>query len=121
MFKLYDKSSLEEFSILSIKKHFSEKWVIKYTELWIIDLLNFLNLKSSMNKSQIQETAFHIVTTYPRLNIIDITLVFRRLKQGYYGEFYNSIDGSKILISFKKYVAERTDIEADIRRKEQDD
>jgi hypothetical protein len=94
-------------SLISLRKAYSSDMVQAYIELWIVDLNEFLNVSRPMNEPQIRQTAWFILSKYPYLLLADLTLVFNRAKLGEYGQFYESIDGPKILSWFEKYDKER--------------
>lgn len=100
--------SAECMSLASIKKAHGEKLSLAIIKTWIINLNDFLNISRKMTPAQIEETAEMIMADFYHYKTSDIALVFQRIKTGYYGQFYESIDGMKILDMFYKYEEERT-------------
>lgn len=96
-------------TIGQLKKKTNEQSIIDYLSVWIINLIEFLSLKNSLNSEQIQETAYFIISDYPYLKISDLYLIFTNIKKGKYGQFYESINGLKIMSIFEQYCNERAE------------
>lgn len=94
-------------SLVSIKKDYSQDFTLAYLEAWILNLNDFLSIARKMNNAQIQETAILIFDEFYYYNVADINLIFTRIKKGYYGKFYESIDGMKLIDIFYQYSNER--------------
>ena len=71
-----------------------------------VELNNFANVKHKMNQSQIIETVKMLFQEYPRLSLQEYALFFRRVKTGFYGQLYESLDGIKIMAFMKDYYKE---------------
>src|SRR5690625_2078763 len=56
-----------------------------------------------MNQSQMTETVNLIQKNYFSFPLLDFKLFFERMKIGYYGQFYDRLDGSVILSNLMKY------------------
>jgi hypothetical protein len=91
-----------------IKKATGSETAQAYIEMWIINLLNFVNVGKTMNDDQVFETAMMILAEYPFLNIADINLVFKMAKLGKMGQFYDRLDGQVILSWFETYLSQRS-------------
>ncbi len=94
-------------SIVLIKKENGYEKVIDIIMSWIIDLNDYLNISRKMNAGQIKQTSSMIVNDFYYMNIADINFVFTRVKKGYYGNLYESLDGMKIYLWFDQYATER--------------
>ena len=94
-------------SLTVLRKDNSEEAVIKYIILWISRLNEYLNISRKMNFDQMQQTAEHILQDYYYLKQSDLYFVFSQAEKGRYGEFYDCLDGAKILSWFEKYDIER--------------
>lgn len=101
-------SKLESLSL--IKKEYSKNFVISYINEWLINLNDYLNIQRKMTPEQIAETSIFIYNDYYYLNLADINLIFSRVKKGYYGKLYESLDGMKIIDFFMQYGNERANI-----------
>jgi hypothetical protein len=96
-------------SLARIKKQAGEKTSLGILKIWLINLNDFLNISRKMTPDQIDQTVELIQDEFYYLKISDIALIFKRIKTGHYGEFYESIDGMKIMSMFYKYSQERMD------------
>lgn len=96
IFKLPSKT-LGEF-----KRELGRDWVIAYLEMWLIELNDSSNVKTKMSSSQIQFTAERIYESYS-LKITDLTLFFRNIKEGVYGQFYETLGTEKIMEWLRVY------------------
>ena len=90
-----------------IKKDYGSNFIRLYLITWMISLNLFLNVKSKMNKVQTDDTARLIAKEFYNLTITDIHFVFENAKRGYYGKFYDRLDGTMILEWFRNHLAER--------------
>ncbi len=97
----------ETVSLVVLKKMSSEKMVIDYIMLWITRLNKFLNISRKMNLEQMKQTAEYILQDYYYLKQSDLYYIFSQAEKGRYGEFYECLDGAKILSWFEKYDIER--------------
>lgn len=60
-----------------------------------------------MNVNQITQTALYILQYFPHFNLADLKVFFDKMKTGYYGKFYDSVDGQLILSKLDEYNQER--------------
>jgi hypothetical protein len=93
-------------SLSDFFRQYGRDWVIGYVSAWVIDLNDDSNVKTKMTDSQMEFTATRIVDEY-RLKVTDLTLFFRRVKEGKYGEYYENLSREKILVWLSKYFDER--------------
>lgn len=100
-------------TLASIRKNYSEDFMIAYIAVWIVNLNDFVNANRKMNPEQMEETAFMIYQEYYYMNLADINLVFRKIKKGEFGQLFAELDGVKILGWFEKYNNERMSIAAE--------
>lgn len=78
---------------------------ISLIEFWLINLASYLGLEPS--DQQIREIAIYLYEDNSFFNITELTLFFKKLKKGNYGEFYGRFDGTKILTAAKEYREQR--------------
>jgi len=102
-----DAVQSESVSLSVLKKQTSEELVIEYIILWISRLNKFLNISRKMSFEQMQKTAEYILQDYYYLKQSDLYFVFSQAEKGRSGEFYDCLDGAKILSWFEKYDIER--------------
>lgn len=93
-------------SISDFFREYGRDWTIGYVSAWIIELNDDSNVKTKMTDSQMEFTATRIVDEY-RLKVTDLTLFFRRVKEGKYGEYYENLSREKIMGWLGKYFDER--------------
>lgn len=98
----------------AVKRQYGDKFINGYIKIWIINLVEFLNIGKNMKDEQITETAEMIFDDYVYLTLADISLVFKRAKRGYYGKVYDRLDGQIILDWFSQYHDERCRAAQDI-------
>ena len=74
---------------------------------WLVYLNEILNLNKPMTEDQIEMCAIDIANDYYALKISDLTLLFKRIISGEFGEFYESLSIPKVLSFFRAYFEER--------------
>lgn len=94
-------------SIVSIKKDYGDEVVKAMLFLEIENFVNFMNLGKNMNEMQIIETVKLVQKNFYYFSLLDFKLFFDRMKEGFYGQFYDRLDGSVILSNLMKYEDER--------------
>ena len=116
LLKLNDIISVEDainsdmHSIGSIQREESKKFTRGLIIAWLVYLNKMLNLNKSMSEGQIKLAASLICEDFYMLKISDLTLMFRRIISGQYGEFFERLSIDKILTFFRKYREERFEI-----------
>lgn len=94
-------------SLAAIKREKGEDFIEAFIASWLINLNEILNLNKPMTEAQIILCVAEILSNYSSLKIADLTLLFKRIMSGDFGEFYESISIPKVLTFFKKYNEER--------------
>lgn len=94
-------------SLAAIRKKAGKNISLNIIKIWIVNLNDFLNISRKMNPAQIDQTSELIYDEFYYLKISDIALLMKRIKTGHYGQFYESIDGMKIMEMFYQYAQER--------------
>lgn len=87
-------------------KKFTESLVMG----WLVYLNELLNLNKPMSPDQIEICATSILNEFYALKFSDLTLVFKKIISGEYGEFYESLSIPKVLTFFRTYFDERCEI-----------
>lgn len=100
-------------TLATIRKQYSDDFVIAYIALWIDNLNDFVNAARKMTPAQMEETAVILFQEYYYFNLADINLVFRKIKKGEFGKLFAELDGVKILSWFEEYSCERMRTAAD--------
>lgn len=98
-------------------RDFTEGWVL----LWLIYLNSMLNLNKPMTEDQLEMCATEIVNEYYGLKITDLSLLFKRIISGAYGEFYESLSIPKVLSFFALYFEERCKIAEELSLRNHND
>lgn len=86
------------------------KFTEAYLKVWLIELNEIMALKNPMSEVQIELTAQEIVQEFYGMKIADLSLIFRNIMSGRYGEFYERLDMPKILTFFRLYYDERMEV-----------
>ena len=69
-----------------------------------------LNLNKPMSETQIRLCTTMILEEFYALKISDLTILFKRIIAGEYGEFYERLSIDKVLTFFRKYFIERCNL-----------
>lgn len=101
-----DVLSLPSVSLSQFKKTYGKDWVIGYISMWVMDLNDKVQVRTKLSDPQIEFLAERIYETYP-LKVTDLTLFFRNVKEGAYGEFYENLSAEKIMGWLKEYFDQR--------------
>ena len=71
-----------------------------------------------MTESQIRLCASQLLAEYSYLKITELTLIFKRILSGEYGEFYERLGIDKLLKFFREYDKERFEFIDEQRQRE---
>ena len=93
-----------------IKKKFGTKFTEALLKVHLIHLNEMSNAKNPLTENMIEYTANEILSIYWFFTMSDIYLIFRKILNGEYGEFYGSISPVNILSCFLKYAEDRFNI-----------
>ena len=105
-----DALSRNTVSLTQIKKDKGQAFLRSYIALWLIELNELLNLKNPLSEAQITLCTEQIITDYPFLKISELSLIFKRIISGEFGELYERISMPKLMSIFRKYEQERTEV-----------
>ena len=72
----------------------------------IMDYLEFINRRNTMNAEQVKQTSMLIYEEYPLLTVPDLVLFNRLCKKGHFGEL-RDLNGTVLILWLKKYFEER--------------
>lgn len=93
-------------SLGSFRAEFGRSWVLAYIKTWLLDLNDSVQANHKLNEVAMEFIAERIFETYP-LKVTDLTLFFRNVKSGLYGQFYENLSPDKIMTWLAKYWDER--------------
>lgn len=80
---------------------YGEQVILAWIQAWLINLSSYMNF--SITEQQSKTTAMFILEDCYMLNIVEFTLLFRKLGRGYYGEFYGKFNGQIIMNACREY------------------
>lgn len=90
-----------------LKAIYDSQTPVLFIESWLLQLNLYANVEHKLNGDQIKELAIYMYDEIYMLNMAEFTLLFKQIKNGHYGPFYNRVDGTQLLISCRKYREER--------------
>ena len=105
-----DALSRNTVSLTQIKKDKGQVFLRSYIALWLIELNELLNLKNPLSEAQITLCTEQIITDYSFLKLSELSLIFKRIVSGEFGELYERISMPKLMSIFRKYEQERTEV-----------
>lgn len=105
-----DALSRKTVSLVQIKKDKGQRFLRSYIGLWLVELNELLNLKNPLSEAQITLCTEQIITDYPFLKLSELSLIFRRIISGEFGELYERISMPKLMSIFRQYDQERTEV-----------
>jgi len=100
-----DFVKLNELSVI-----YNKEMPVFLIEAWINNLILFLGFNKTLRDYQVAELSGYIYDEIHFLNIAELTILFKRIKTGYYGEFFNSINVSNIIKWCREFRKERGSI-----------
>ncbi|HBX45539.1 MAG TPA: hypothetical protein DEG28_06630 [Porphyromonadaceae bacterium] len=102
------ESNKEQFpSIAVIRKDHGSQKVEAIIKLYLVELCELVNLKRPLTEKQIDAIAQEVVSRYYSMTIADIHVIFRKAKNGEFGELYESLDMPKVMKWFWDYFNDR--------------
>ena len=97
---MHKKIKLRELSVC-----YGEEIMIGWIQAWLINLAGYMNFP--ITTQQAKTTAMFILEDCYMLNIVEFTLLFRKINRGNYGEFYGKFNGQIIMSACKQYRSQR--------------
>lgn len=97
-------------ALAAIKVEHSEKQAIDFLRAMIVSLMKHVNVETGFSAEQVDVLARDVLAEYYYLNVDDIALFFRRIRTGFYGDFYNSLSMEKVHIWLRGYADERMSV-----------
>ena len=109
-------------SIASFQRQQGRQFTEGLITFWLLYLNNILNLNKPMSEEQINLCSNMVVEEFYMFKVSDLTLLFKRIISGQYGEFYERLSIDKILTFFREYLEERFTLagEASLRNHEEE-
>lgn len=106
------KIKLRELSVA-----YGEEIITGWIQAWLINLSSYMNF--SISTQQAKQTAMFILEDCYMLNIVEFTLLFRKITRGNYGEFYGKFNGQIIISACKQYRSQRGTVLVSLSESEQ--
>ena len=100
-------------SLGKLQREHSREFTESIIQNWLIYLNRTLNLKNAMGTEQIKLASTLICEEFYMLKMADLTLLFKRIISGQYGEFYERLSIDKVITFFRNYLEERFEIAID--------
>ena len=100
-------------SLGKIQREQSKKFTEGLLLVWLMYLNEILNLNKPMSEDQMKLASVLICEEFYMLKMSDLTLLFKRIISGQYGEFYERLSIDKVLTFFRNYLEERFEIAID--------
>jgi hypothetical protein len=100
-------------SLGKIQREQSKKFTEGLVLVWLMYLNEILNLNKPMSEEQMKLASVLICEEFYMLKMSDLTLLFKRIISGQYGEFYERLSIDKVLTFFRNYLEERFEIAID--------
>lgn len=97
-------------SIAKMRMHYGNEPVEGIIKLYLIELSELINLKRPLSEKQIDVIASMAVSQYYNMTIADISIMFKKVLKGDYGDFYESLDVPKVMKWFSAYFSERCEV-----------
>jgi hypothetical protein len=88
-------------TLREIAETYNEKTPVLMLHAWLINLSMFMGFE--ITKQQARETAQYMFEELRGLSLPLVTILFKRIKKGRYGEFYGRFNGQKILIACSEF------------------
>lgn len=95
-------------TLSEIRKFYTSETPELLVEAWLYNLNDFVNVQNKLKSEQITEIAWLLVGQYSFLNMADLTLIFKRVKMGYYGPLYGNLSGESLCRWFGEYAREKS-------------
>ena len=108
-----DAINSNSYSLGKLQREHSRKFTESIISNWLIYLNETLNLNNDMSIEQIRLASVLICEEFYMLKMSDLTLLFKRIISGQYGEFYERLSIDKVLTFFRNYLEERFEIAID--------
>ena len=100
-------------SLATIKKEYGGDCVERIIKLYLLELIDLVNLKRPLTEKHIEFIAMNVVAKHYALTIADVHVVFKKAINGDFGTFYESLDVPKVMKWFNDYFNQRCELAMD--------
>lgn len=106
---------------MQIKKH-GRASIAQALDIQLIRLADIMNVKHNLKSDHIKIIVMDLLHKYPHETVEDFLLVFKRLRQGYYGQLYHLLNQATIMDCMNKHFEEKwTQHETNLLDQKQED
>jgi len=95
----------EKIKISELSICYGEQLIITWLRAWLVTLSNYMDFE--INESQSRKTAMFILEECYMLNLAELSLLFKKIMKGHYGQFFNKFNGQIIIQACREYRKER--------------
>lgn len=100
-----DALKSEKIKLRELTSIYSEKAIVLWIQAWLVSLASYMNF--SITEQQAKTTSIFILEDCYMFNIVEFTLLFKKLSRGSFGEFYGKFNGQIIVLACKQYREQR--------------
>lgn len=97
-------------SLASLQATAGQAITIEWINIQLQSLSDFAGQSKGLTQAQREETALLILARYYFLNLAELSIFFAKCKAGDYGEFYGSVDPTRILARIPRFLRERSEV-----------
>lgn len=115
------QTTLEASPIVMQIKAYGRAAISQALDLQLIRLAGMMNVKHNLSDAQIQTIVFDLIEKYPNETLEDFMLVFKRMRQGYYGESYHLLNEATILGCMEIHLEEKWTLHERNLKKQQEE
>ncbi len=104
---------------VQIKEH-GRKDVAMSLDLQLVRLAKMMNVKHNLSDNMITTIVYDLIEKYPQETMEDFVLVFKRMRQGYYGPSYHLLSEATIIECMNLHLEEKWAEKERLLREEKD-
>lgn len=108
----------EKIKIRLLAKIYGDETVVTWMQSWLINISKYMDF--TISDDQARKTAMFLAEELYMLNLAEITLFFKKLLKGVYGEFFGKFNGQIIMSGAMRYRQERGRIVSNMSTEQQD-
>lgn len=91
---------------MQIKEH-GRAQVARALDLQLTRLASMMNVKHNLTDSMIHTIVYDLLEKYPHETLEDFLMVFKRMRQGYYGPSYHQLSEASIISCMQMHLEEK--------------
>lgn len=118
--ELAEKNPEQYPSLSRLSRNYGSQKIESVIKLYLVELCELVNLKRPLTERQIDAIAMEVVSRYYALTFADVHVIFRKARNGDFGELYESLDMPKVMKWFADYFNDRCDAGENMSLREHD-